>query len=129
MRHQYGGHVVCEPRHLSWFAPAAERLLTSLEIARVAADPSVTPSAASPGGWGGLVYFRLHGSPRMYFSTYTDDHLRAQAVALLQASASSRCWCIFDNTALGAATRNALALILQLETAELNPHASIGENY
>jgi uncharacterized protein YecE (DUF72 family) len=62
--------VACEPRHASWFTVAAETLLTKRRIARVAADPSIVPLAALPGGHRECVYFRWHGSPRMYFSSY-----------------------------------------------------------
>ena len=64
------GDVACEPRHRSWFTAEAERLLSGFRIARVAADPAVVPAAAEPGGWPGLAYYRLHGSPRMYRSPY-----------------------------------------------------------
>jgi uncharacterized protein YecE (DUF72 family) len=70
LRGQYCGAVACEPWHPSWFAPEADRLLRDREVARVAADPAVVPQAAEPGGWGGLVYYRPHGSPKVYFSTY-----------------------------------------------------------
>lgn len=62
--------VVCEPRHESWFGDAADRLLQSYKVARVAADPARVPAAAVPGGWRGMSYYRLHGSPKMYYSSY-----------------------------------------------------------
>ena len=68
LRRQYDGEVVCEPRHVSWFTPEPETLLTRLKVARVAADPSVVRHGAEPGGWDGTVYYRLHGSPQMYRS-------------------------------------------------------------
>src|SRR5690606_831858 len=67
LRGRHAGPVACEPRHLSWFDPGPETMLRSLEIARVAADPARHPSAGEPGGWRGLEYWRLHGSPRMYY--------------------------------------------------------------
>ena len=39
------------------------RCSTDLRVARVAADPAKVPAAAEPGGWRGLAYYRLHGSP------------------------------------------------------------------
>lgn len=111
LRQRFDGGVVCEPRHPDWFAPAAEALLVARRIARVAADPPVVAAAADPGGWRGLAYFRLHGSPRIYYSDYASDRLDrlAEAVARLQDEGRTA-WCIFDNTAAGAATANALAL-------------------
>jgi uncharacterized protein YecE (DUF72 family) len=80
-------------------------------VARVGADPAVVPVAAEPGGWGGLVYYRLHGSPRTYYSTYPVDQLEAVARKLRDAARSAEVWCIFDNTAAFAATANALDVL------------------
>jgi uncharacterized protein YecE (DUF72 family) len=115
LRARYAGAVAAEPRHASWFAPDAERLLGEYEVARVAADPARVPAAAEAGGWTGLVYYRLHGSPEMYYSAYDAAYLEAIAERLA-ALARRRLptWCIFDNTALGAATRNALELLEKL---------------
>ena len=60
--------IACEPRHPSWFDAEADTLLATMEIARVAADPARVPDASVPGGWRGLSYWRLHGSPVMYRS-------------------------------------------------------------
>ena len=101
--------VACEPRHASWFEPSADQLLAEHRIARVAADPAPVPAAATSGGWPGLHYARLHGSPRMYWSRYD-----AAAILRLadQASASDvETWTIFDNTTSGAAIENALAML------------------
>jgi uncharacterized protein YecE (DUF72 family) len=110
--------VVCEPRHPSWFEPGPEALLARLDIARVAADPALSPAAAAPGGWRGLDYWRLHGSPRMYRSSYDDGRLDLYAAALRDAVLAGRAaWCIFDNTASSAATGNALGLVDRLASA------------
>jgi uncharacterized protein YecE (DUF72 family) len=109
--------VVCEPRHASWFTPAAERALAAARVGRVAADPARWPAAAEPGGWLGpagdgrdaVVYFRWHGSPRMYWSRYDTAWLAARARALAKWPRES-CWCIFDNTGGGGALPNALEL-------------------
>jgi uncharacterized protein YecE (DUF72 family) len=69
-----------------------------------------------PGGFAGRVYLRLHGSPRMYYSSYEPAVIEALsrriAVALRD---GAEVWCIFDNTAGGAAAGNALALTRALE--------------
>ena len=100
--------VALEPRHPTWFEPEAEELVTSYRVARVAADPAVVPAAAEPGGWDGLVYYRLHGSPKIYYSAYPDEYLEALARTLARAAKSADVWCIFDNTAAFAATGDAL---------------------
>jgi uncharacterized protein YecE (DUF72 family) len=56
-------------------------------------------------------YWRLHGSPRMYYSCYDENALRRIADRLVANDARVReRWCIFDNTAHGHATANALRL-------------------
>ena len=108
--------AVCEPRHATWFTPEAGALLERWRIARVAADPARVPAAAEPGGWPGIAYHRLHGSPRTYYSSYDDAYLDALAARVAQDAAAGReVWCIFDNTAAGAAAQNALALLARLQ--------------
>ena len=121
LRERFSGFVVCEPRHATWFSPQAENLLTDYQIARAAVDPFLVPSANVPGGCHDLVYYRLHGSPRMYYSNYSHDFLTALAYRLRQAREYSRVWCIFDNTAEFAATANALTVMkLAAESGEPN---------
>jgi uncharacterized protein YecE (DUF72 family) len=98
LRARNDGHVVCEPRHASWFTQDVDRALRLLRVARVAADPASVPDAAVPGGWTGLVYLRLHGSPRTYYSAY-------EAAALEQYARTLRA-----SAAFGEATANALEL-------------------
>jgi uncharacterized protein YecE (DUF72 family) len=118
LRALHDGPVACEPRHPSWFAPAAGAALRRHRIARVAADPACVPAGAHPGGDEALVYYRLHGSPHIYRSDYEPARLDATARALARhAAAGADAWCIFDNTTLGAATGNALALAERLSDA------------
>jgi uncharacterized protein YecE (DUF72 family) len=115
LRQRFEGGIAVEPRHASWFTPAAERMLESERIARVAADPPRAANGGEPGGWRGMAYYRLHGSPRVYYSSYDDefiDRLAEKVRALRRARIPV--WCIFDNTALGTATGNALSLIGRL---------------
>jgi uncharacterized protein YecE (DUF72 family) len=108
LRARWHRQIVCEPRHPSWFEPEADSMLADREVARVAADPARVPAAAEPGGWRGLAYYRLHGSPAMYRSSYDDGRLEAYAERLRAAAVPT--WCIFDNTASSAATGDALKL-------------------
>lgn len=111
LRRLHAGAVTCEPRHESWFGAPAEAMLRRHGVARAAADPARVPAAAEPGGDGRLVYYRLHGSPRMYYSDYKPERLGGIAERLRAArDAGAETWCILDNTTLGAATGNALAL-------------------
>jgi uncharacterized protein YecE (DUF72 family) len=118
LRTRFGGALVCEPRHESWFTDPVDGALMRLRIARVAADPAMVSRAAMPGGWPGLAYYRLHGAPKMYYSPYAPEQLDALAATLR--AAHKRCdevWCIFDNTARYAATADALGLIERLSRA------------
>jgi uncharacterized protein YecE (DUF72 family) len=110
LRVRHDGAVVCEPRHATWISPAADSLLVRYRVARVAADPPTAPGAHLPGGWTGLLYFRLHGSPRKYWSRYTDEYVSALADTLGSVPDSVDAWCVFDNTASGAAAENACEL-------------------
>ena len=121
LRSRTQGDVACEPRHRSWFTAEAERLLSEFRIARVAADPALVPAAAEPGGWPGLAYHRLHGSPRMYYSLYALGRLDALKHRL---SGNGTTWCIFDNTAEGWATHDALLLWQALELAPRDPQVA-----
>jgi uncharacterized protein YecE (DUF72 family) len=103
--------IACEPRHESWFTAGADALLVELQVARAAADPARHAGAGEPGGWRGLAYWRLHGSPTMYRSSY-GERVAAYAAALeAEAEAGREAWCVFDNTASSAATSDALALV------------------
>jgi uncharacterized protein YecE (DUF72 family) len=110
LRKNFSGSVVWEPRHATWFVDDADRLLKEFQIARVAADPACVPAASLPAGHPSVVYFRLHGSPRMYYSSYPDNFLNALASQITELTANAQVWCIFDNTAAGFAASNALAL-------------------
>jgi uncharacterized protein YecE (DUF72 family) len=101
--------VVLEPRHASWFTPNADQWLARRRIARAAADPARINGAGEPGGFGGTRYYRWHGSPQTYYSDYDAEALAALKQRLENGRAS-QIWCIFDNTAAGAALGNALAL-------------------
>jgi uncharacterized protein YecE (DUF72 family) len=114
LRRLHRGPVACEPRHPSWFDPPVESMLAELEIARVAADPPRAGVDAQPGGWPGLAYFRLHGSPRMYYSAYDDAFLDALARRVRRLKQAGEVWVIFDNTATRAVADNALSLIGRL---------------
>ncbi|CAK7255037.1 DUF72 domain-containing protein [Shinella sp. WSC3-e] len=103
MRRVFTGTLVLEPRHKSWASPPARALLQHHAIDRVLADPApVWPASdfhEAPR------YVRLHGVPEIYYSSYGDAEIRAFAKRLAADS-----WCVFDNTASGAAIENALTL-------------------
>jgi uncharacterized protein YecE (DUF72 family) len=102
--------IACEPRNPSWFTAQAGDLLEKLEIARVAADPAICEAASIPGGWRELHYWRLHGAPILYRSSYASriEQLADQVTGSARRAAEN--WCIFDNTASSAALSDALAM-------------------
>jgi uncharacterized protein YecE (DUF72 family) len=113
------GGLVCEPRHASWFEAEADALLAAHGVARVAADPAPVPAGGHPGGWRGLSYYRLHGSPVPYRSSYDDGRLESYAARLALAREEAKeVWCIFDNTASSAATGDAVKLIDLMSSPE-----------
>ena len=114
LRRLYDGTAVCEPRHPSWLTRRADALLVRYHVARVAADPARASGFERPGGWPGLVYYRLHGSPRIYWSRYDGAFIEAVAASLSALPPSVDAWCVFDNTASGAAMENAQELRLRI---------------
>ena len=111
VREMYTGPIVCEPRHATWFSPEVESLLDQYGISRVAADPPPVPEATLPAGWPRVAYFRLHGSPRMYWSRYDKSAIATVAAILRGIQTAEEIWCVFDNTASGAAIENAWELL------------------
>ena len=114
------GHAAVEARHDGWFCPEAEQLLQKFQMARVMADPPPVPEAARPGGDLGLVYARLHGSPRMHYSSYPVEWLEHLG-SILSTYFEVETWCVFDNTALGAAIDNASTLARGMSPGQAEP--------
>lgn len=112
LRRRIDAPLACEPRHPSWGTRRAEDLLVDCAVTRVAADPAPWPGADEPGGWRGLAYFRWHGQPRKYYSNYDDGRLARlrQQLAVAAEEGAAELWSIFDNTVLGCALGNALAV-------------------
>jgi uncharacterized protein YecE (DUF72 family) len=108
-----GAKVVCEPRHPSWFTGVAEHVLRDVGVSRVAADPARSPGAGVAGGAARFAYFRWHGSPRMYYSKYSEAQL-AEFAATVRKTKALETWCVFDNTARYAAWDDALQFMALL---------------
>jgi uncharacterized protein YecE (DUF72 family) len=104
MRDVDEGPIVIEVRHKSWASAEALDLMKSYAIDRVLADPApVWPTE----DFGTLPkYVRLHGKPKIYYSSYTDEEIRSFSKLLARDG-----WCVFDNTASGAAIENALTML------------------
>lgn len=116
LRRRFEGTIVFEPRHADWFGKSAELLCARYRIGRVGADPARVPGAELPGGWlgdaekRGVAYLRWHGSPVVYRSSYSTERIAQWASDMGAWRERCDCWCVFDNTASGAAAQNALEL-------------------
>jgi uncharacterized protein YecE (DUF72 family) len=110
MRKTYTGAIALEPRHNSWKGREIDELIKQNGLTRVFADPD--PKELNPDQLRGSCYLRLHGSPEIYKSDYDPD-LLAEIGDWLEDQNIENGWCIFDNTAYGFATQNALALTLK----------------
>jgi hypothetical protein len=106
-----------EPRHASWFDPEADALLAQLGVSRVGADPSRVPGAEVPLVANGLAYWRLHGSPVIYRSSYADRI--GEMAAAMWATAARQSWCI--STIRRAARRPAMPGVDAGLAAETSP--------
>lgn len=99
-----------EPRSAGFGTDQALEILKENNVALVMADtagryPQFDEVTAD------FVYIRLHGSPRMYFSNYSEATLSnwAEKIRTWRASGLST-WCYFDNTGAGHAPYNAQSL-------------------
>lgn len=99
-----------EPRSASFGCPQALEILRKYDTALVMADtagryPQFNEVTAN------MVYIRLHGSPRMYYSNYSDAVLATWAERIRAwAEDGHLVYCYFDNTAVGHAPVNAKSL-------------------
>ncbi len=108
IRKVFAGAIVIEPRNLSWASKESMKLMKEYKVSKVIADPERCPvDSKNILSLGGITYARLHGSPVIYRSSYPKSFIKKLHQDL---SSYERPWCIFDNTALGKATGNALTL-------------------
>ena len=110
VRTHYDGPVVCEPRHPSWFAARPHAVLQRYAVARVVADPPITDGAHAPGGWDGYRLLSLARCPAHVLVAVRRELPLAARDACTAVSESVDVWCVFDNTATGAALENAWEL-------------------
>jgi uncharacterized protein YecE (DUF72 family) len=114
LRERLGCMLAWEARHPTWFSDTATEVLREHGVTRVIADPPAgQPGPHVPTTEAG--YIRLHGTPRVYYSSYPPEVLRQveERIATLTRGGAD-CWCIFDNTAAFAAVPNALEVMRAL---------------
>lgn len=99
-----------EPRDESFNAVQVEEIFREHNVALVNADsagrhPHFDALTAD------FAYVRLHGSPRIYYSNYTEEALAKWATRISGwMGEGADCYLYFDNTAAGHAPANALQL-------------------
>lgn len=118
LREVYDGVIAFEPRHTTWLKNEAIQLLADYRITKVEADPELTPIEFEDLPDTQARYLRLHGSPEIYKSAYTDEFLESTALDL-QLSKVENTWVIFDNTTFGHATEDALKLKSSIDAQAL----------
>ena len=103
--------IALEARNESWFGEEEAALLTCCEVTRVIADPAkgqLGPHVPTTSN----IYVRLHGAPRIYYSSYDPAYLAQLAHDMrVHALAGRTVWTMFDNTASEAAVANAIAVV------------------
>ncbi|WP_024869340.1 DUF72 domain-containing protein [Pseudoxanthomonas suwonensis] len=109
-RRRTAAPLAVEPRHASWFSPQASALLLRHQASRIGADPPRAPGAEHPDEGAPWPYWRLHGSPRIYYSEYGEEALRGLAARVAATRTRASPWVIFDNTAHGFAVADAAKL-------------------
>ena len=105
LRKRFEGIIALEPRNLTWASKESIELMSEYDITKVTADPEKCPTKTIKEN---TKYIRLHGSPDIYRSSYSEEYLEDLYIEISSLSKSS--WCIFDNTTFGHATTNALFL-------------------
>ena len=109
-RLEYDGAIVCEPRHITWFTDDAISVLQAHRVGTAGVDPAIVDDALRPVPADQTMYRRLHGSPKTYYSDYSEQYLARLAELINESKSAGTAWCIFDNTAQGHAWKNALRL-------------------
>jgi uncharacterized protein YecE (DUF72 family) len=107
IRKVYLGPIVIEPRNTTWKTREAAYLMKDYGVTKVIADPEKCPSRKL--SYGPINYYRLHGFPLIYKSSYSKKFLKNLATDLTKERKDV--WVIFDNTGMGKGAGNALDLI------------------
>lgn len=102
LRYKFKGKVALEPRHISWANSDTRSTFAEFNIVQVSSDLLLDPSQQESQSF---EYYRLHGFPKIYESSYNNLFLNQLAAHISDAS-----WVIFDNTKFGAAIENAISL-------------------
>jgi len=107
-----------EFRHRSWFVPETYEILGAAGAAFCITDLAGLDCPAVVTG--GLIYLRLHGQPRPYSGTYTDEQLERWASELARLSREAEVGLVyFNNDVGGHAVADARRLMAHLKARGL----------
>ena len=104
---------VIEFRHRSWWRKEVVEALSEQGITFCGASYPGLPEDVvinTP-----VCYYRFHGVPQLYYSSYNDAFLQQVATAIEQNPSVTKAYCYFNNTAAAAALSNA-AFLQQITT-------------
>jgi uncharacterized protein YecE (DUF72 family) len=104
IRRVFSGIIAIEARNISWASEESIQLMNQYHVSKVIADPEKCPGIEA----GKEKYYRLHGSPEIYRSSYSEEYLSNLYIKINMCP--DEVWCIFDNTTFDHATTNALTL-------------------
>jgi uncharacterized protein YecE (DUF72 family) len=96
---------VIEFRHLSWWNDSVKAALAEKKVAFCGISHPRLPDEAVINT--DLVYYRFHGVPDLYYSSYSDKELKRVADAIRKNEKARKAFIYFNNTATGAAIQNA----------------------
>jgi uncharacterized protein YecE (DUF72 family) len=99
---------VIEFRHVSWWSKQVKSALGDNKISFCGISHPALPDEVVINT--GLVYYRLHGIPKLYYSGYSPAELKRIADAIRKSKKAKNIFIYFNNTATGAAIENAMLL-------------------
>jgi uncharacterized protein YecE (DUF72 family) len=100
---------VVEFRHASWWDERITSTLHKEGIVMSGVSHPQFPSAVV--GDGPIMYYRLHGVPHLYHSSYDPSSLEDITLQAQQITPLKEAYIVFNNTASGAALQNAKQLV------------------
>jgi uncharacterized protein YecE (DUF72 family) len=96
---------IIEFRHVSWWQDSVKAALAEKQVTFCGISHPRLPDEAVINT--GLVYYRFHGVPDLYYSSYPDKELKRVADAIRKSKKARKAFIYFNNTATGAAIQNA----------------------
>lgn len=120
--------LVVEFRHPGWIDERTAAILSEAQATWCVADMPICPVTRPPGP-AGVLYLRRHGTAGKYCGSYSDEALLADARQLCAWSErGGDAFAFFNNTADGAAIRDARRLQELVDGCHSHPHPTSGRS-